>query len=163
MSADVERERWEMLSGAGVGPLRFGMLPTEVAEALLITEPPARVGGPYKQEDFSNGVKAFYDAGKLACVALDAVTGPQIFLAGFPLAGRDPAQGYEFLIKHAAEHENWVLYTPDESIALTDLGLLLRSQQVGEARLTRPLLVKEEWLDSQYFRDHLPLEEPTFG
>ncbi|MFG2298624.1 hypothetical protein [Streptomyces sp. NPDC048603] len=34
MSADVERERWKLWSGTGVGPLRFGMSPAEVAEAL---------------------------------------------------------------------------------------------------------------------------------
>ncbi|MER7036125.1 hypothetical protein, partial [Streptomyces albidoflavus] len=110
-------------------------------------------------EDFPDGVKAFYDAGKLACVALDAATSPQVFLAGFPLAGSDPVQGHQFLLDHAAEHGNWILYTPDESLSLTDLGLLLRSQRVGNARLTRPLFVKEEWLESQYFRDHLPLED----
>ncbi|MFD7389033.1 hypothetical protein ACFV46_11250 [Streptomyces sp. NPDC059852] len=103
-------------------------------------------------------MRAFYDAGELACVALDAVTGPQVFLSGFPLAGSDPEQGEQFLLDHAAEHGNCLLYTPDDSLALTDIGVLLRSQQVGTARLTRPLFVKEEWLESEYFRDHLPLE-----
>lgn len=158
MSASVERERWELLAGDGVGPLRFGMSPEEVAEALLAPEPTARVGGPYGQEDFPSGLKAFYDEGKLACVALDAVAGPQVFLADFPLAGSDPAKGHEFLLDHAAEHGNWVLYTPDASLSLTDLGILLREQRVGEALLTRPLFVKEEWLESEYYRDHLPLE-----
>lgn len=41
---------------------------------------------------------------------------------------------------------------------LTGASTLLQSLQVGAARLTRPFFVKEEWLDSQYFRDHLPLE-----
>ncbi len=90
-------------------------------------------------------------------VALDAVAGPH-FLAAFPLTGSDPAQGHQFLLDHAAEHGNWVLYTPDESLSLTDLGLLLRSQRVGEVCLTPPLFVQEEWLESQYHRDHLPLE-----
>jgi hypothetical protein len=161
MSADGERERWELRSDVGVGPLRFGMSPVEVAEALLVSEPQARVGGPYGQEDFPDGVKAFYDAGKLACVALDAVIGPQVFLAGFPLAGSDPGQGQQFLLDHAAEHGNWILFTSDASLSLTDLGILLRVQRVGEAWLTRPLFVKEEWLDSEYYRDHLPLEGDT--
>ncbi|MEY7975039.1 hypothetical protein AB8O53_01605 [Streptomyces pilosus] len=101
---------------------------------------------------------AFYDAGRLACVALDAVTGPQVFLSGFPLTGSDPEHGRQFLLDHAAEHGNWLLYMPDDSLSLTDLGILLRSQQVGATRLTRPLFVKREWLESEYFRDHLPLE-----
>ncbi|MFB7252589.1 hypothetical protein [Streptomyces nojiriensis] len=141
-----------------MGPLQFGMFPAEVAQALLVPGPQERMGGPHAQEDFPDGVKTFYDAGKLACVALDAVTGPQVFLSGFPLAGSDPEQGRQFLLDHAAEHGNRVLCTPDDSLSLTDLGVLLRSQQVGAARPTRPLFVKEEWLDSQYSRDHLPLE-----
>ncbi|MPY56741.1 hypothetical protein FNH08_05985 [Streptomyces spongiae] len=144
-----------------MGPLQFGMSPAEVADALLVSGPRERVGGPYEQEDFPDGVKAFYDAGRLACVALDAVTGPQVFLSGFPLAGSDPEQGHQFLLDHAAEHGNCVLYTPDESVSLTELGILLRSRRVGEAHLTRPLFVKEEWLDSQHFRDHLPLEDAS--
>lgn len=155
---DVERECWEMRPGVGIGPLHFGMSPAEVAGELLVSGPQERVGGPYEQEDFRDGVKAFYEASGLACVALDAVTGPQVFLSGFPLAGSDPEQGHQFLLDHAAEHGNCLLYAPDDSVALADLGLLLRSQQAGEARLTRPLFAKEEWLDSQYFRDHLPLE-----
>lgn len=161
MSTDGERERWELRSDGGVEPLRFGMSIAEVAEALLVSEPQARVGGPYGQQDFRDGVKAFYDAGKLACVALDAVVGPQVFLAGFPLAGSDHGHGQQFLLDHAAEHGNWILFTSDGSLSLTDLGNLLRSQRVGEAWLTRPLFVKEEWLESEYYRDHLPLEGVT--
>ncbi|TRV71723.1 hypothetical protein FKN01_31405 [Streptomyces sp. 130] len=53
-------------------------------------------------------------------------------------------QGQQFLPHHAAEHGNWVLHTSDDSLSLTDLGVLLRSQQVGAGHLTRPLFVKEE-------------------
>lgn len=161
MSVDGERERWELRSDVRVGPLRFGMSPAEVAEALLVCGPQARVGGPYGQEDFPDGVKVFYDAGELACVALDAVIGPQVFLDGFPLAGYDAGQGQQRLLDHAAEHGNWILFTPDASLALTDLGILLRPQRVGKEWLTRPLFVKEEWLESEYYRDHLPLEGVT--
>jgi len=60
----------------GVGPLRFGMTPAEVAQ-VLSCEPQPRAGGPYGEEGYPNGVRAFYDAESLACVALDAVVGPQ--------------------------------------------------------------------------------------
>ncbi|GAB2934757.1 hypothetical protein GCM10027075_39090 [Streptomyces heilongjiangensis] len=80
MGVDAERECWELRSGAGVGPLQFGMSPAEVAQASLVPGQQERAGGPYAREDFPDGVKAFHDAGKLACVALDAVTGPQVFL-----------------------------------------------------------------------------------
>jgi hypothetical protein len=119
------------------------MSPAEVAQARLVPGPQERAGGPYAQEDFPD------DAGKLACVALDPVTGPQVFLSGFPLAGSDPEQVQQFLLDHAAEHGNCLLYTPDDSLSLTDIDVLLRSQQVGAVRLTRPLFVKEEWLKSE--------------
>ncbi|MFG2370175.1 hypothetical protein ACGFY9_01680 [Streptomyces sp. NPDC048504] len=158
MSASEEREHWELLPEVGLGPLRLGMSPAEVADALQVPGPRERVGGPYAQEDFADGVKVFYDAGRLACVALDAVTGPQVSLVGTPLAGRDPEQAHQFLLDYAVEYGSCLLYTTDGSLSLTDLGLLLRSQQVGDVRLSRPLLVKEEWLESEYYRDRLPLE-----
>ncbi|MFG3370987.1 hypothetical protein ACGF0K_39435 [Streptomyces sp. NPDC048156] len=49
-----------------------------------------------------------------------------------------------------------MLYTPDGSLALTDLGLLLRVQRIGEVPLSRPLFVIEERLESEFYRDHLP-------
>src|SRR5438128_2482620 len=98
VSASEDREHWELLPGAGVGPLRFRMSPAEVADALRVAEPQKRVDGPCEQEDFADGVKVFYDMGKLACIALDAVTGPQVLVAGFALAGRDPEQAHQFLL-----------------------------------------------------------------
>ncbi|MDX2913138.1 MULTISPECIES: hypothetical protein [Streptomyces] len=155
-----ERERWELLPGLGVGPLRFGMSRAEVAEALQASGPHQKVGGPYAQEDFADGVQVFYGEGRLACVAMDAVAGPQVFLTDFALAGRDPEEAYQYLLDHAADHGHCLAYTPDESLALTDLGLLLRVQQIGDVLLSRPLFVMDEWLESEYYcaRGHLPLE-----
>lgn len=158
VSRSERREHWEFLPGVGVGPLRFGMSPAEVAGALRVSEPQERVGGPYGQEDFADGVKVFYDAGRLASTALDAGHGPQVLLAGFALAGRDPEQVHQFLLDYAAEHGSCLLYTLDDSLALTDLGVLLRSQEVGGVRMSRPVFVKEDWLESEYYRDRLPLE-----
>ncbi|MEV7395085.1 hypothetical protein [Streptomyces sp. NPDC091215] len=121
-------------------PLRFGTSETEVAEALQVSWSHRR-GGPYAQEDLADGVKVFYGQGKPACVAMDAVTGPQVFLAGFALAGRDPEKACQYLLDHAAEHGNWSAYTLDESLAPTDQGLLLRVQQIGDVLLSRPFLV----------------------
>nr|WP_205614893.1 hypothetical protein [Streptomyces chartreusis] len=160
MRVHGERECWELLAGLGVGPLRFGMSQADVAESLQASGPLQRVDGPYAQEDFADGVKVFYEEGKMACVALDAVTGPQVLLAGFALAGSDPEVAYPYLLAHAAEHGNCLAYTPDESLALTDLGLLLRVQQIGDVLLSRPLFVREDWLESEYYCAHgqLPLE-----
>ncbi|MFD5858388.1 hypothetical protein [Streptomyces chartreusis] len=88
------------------------MSQADVAEALQASGPLQRADGPYAQEDFADGVKVFYEEGRMACVALDAVTGPQVLLAGFALAGRDPEEAYPYLLDHAAEHGNWLAYTP---------------------------------------------------
>jgi hypothetical protein len=42
--------------------------------------------------------------------------------------------------------------------SLTDPGVLLRSQEVGGVRMSRPVFVKDDWLESEYYRDRLPLE-----
>jgi len=60
VGASEERVRWELLPEVGLGPLRFGMSPAEVAGALQVAGPHEWVGGPYGQEDFADGVKAFY-------------------------------------------------------------------------------------------------------
>ncbi|MFI6652748.1 hypothetical protein ACIBI8_34725 [Streptomyces sp. NPDC050529] len=158
MTENGERECWEWMPAVGVGPLRFGMSPADVAVALRVRAPQELVGGPYAQENYADGVKVFYDEGRLACVSLDAAAGPQAFLADVALAGRDPEKAHQFLLDHASEHGNCLLYTPDDSLALADLGLLLRAQRVGDALLSRPLFVIEEWLESEYYRDRLPLE-----
>ncbi|MFJ7497633.1 HEAT repeat domain-containing protein [Streptomyces sp. NPDC097727] len=158
---DRGRKHWELIPGAGVGPLRLGMSRAEVAHALQ--EPATPMGGRYAQEDFATaGVSVFYDdAGHLACIALAAATGPQTTLAGVSLAGRDPEQMEQWLLEdYAAEHGGTILFTLDGSFALTDLGLLIRTQRIGDTRLTRPLIVIEDWFESTYYRDHLPLEGP---
>lgn len=98
------------------------------------------------------------DARSPACVALDAAIGLQAFLAGFPSAGSDPGRGQQRLLDHAEEHGNGVLFTSDGSLALTEVGILLRDQRVGDVRLSRPVFVKGQWVESEYCRDHLPLE-----
>ncbi|MFJ7630956.1 hypothetical protein ACIQZN_31190 [Streptomyces sp. NPDC097595] len=118
--------------------------------------------GPYGQEDFPDGVKVFYDENRLACVAFDAIQGPQILLFGFDLSGRKSTEAQPLLFDFAEEHELSVLYTSDGSLALTEMEVLLRSQSVDGVQVSRPVIVKEEWLDSEYYRDRLPLEGEPF-
>ncbi|WP_406016813.1 hypothetical protein OG520_44990 (plasmid) [Streptomyces sp. NBC_00984] len=61
---------------------------------------------------------------------------------------------------YAAEYGGTILFTLDGSFALTDLGLLIRTQQIGDTCLTRPLIVIEDWFESTYYRDRLPLKGP---
>ena len=52
-----------------------------------------------------------------------------------------------------------VLSGPGTSSSRAGIRLQRRTESTfGAARLTRPLFVREEWLESEYFRNHLPLE-----
>lgn len=104
-------------------------------------------------------MKTFYDEGGLAGVALDAVTGPQVFFAGFPLTGSNPGQAQDFLGGYGGEHDYSVRFTRDGSFAVDELGIILNEQRVEGAWLISPLLVAVEvlwrWAEWEY---ELPLE-----
>ena len=163
MNTGVERVSWALQVDAGVGPLRFGMSSAEVAAALHVSEPQSRAGGPFDREDYPDGVKTFYDEDELVGVALDAVMGPQAFFAGFSLNGSDPRRGREYFLDYCRDHDRSGRFTPDASFVLLDSGVVLREQQVGGVRLTRPLFVTLELMRRVVERDsyELPLEGVT--
>ncbi len=154
--AGEERERLESLPNVGVGPLRFGMSSAEVADALQVSGPQERAGGPYRREDFADGGWCFTTRANWRAWRWMRSPVLQVYLAGFAPAGRDPEQAHQYLLGYAAEHGNCLLYTPDD--LRPDLGLILRAQQIADVHLSRPLFVIEEWLDSEYYRERLPLE-----
>ncbi|GAB2766882.1 hypothetical protein GCM10027072_77340 [Streptomyces bullii] len=100
---EADRVQWEMLSGERVGTLRFGMSHDEAAAAVADVLSPLSTRGGYgspvtSSEFFLIGatsapaVTAYYDAGRLACVAVNALCGPQVTLDGLRLVGRVPSE-----------------------------------------------------------------------
>ena len=146
---------WVLTPLESVGPLRFGMSMWEAAEAL----PEALVlrrfqAGPYFPEivGFQLGfhvgepaVHEYFDAsGRLFCVAVDAMHGPQVTLDGTELTGGSPAVLEQWLFDLP---DAVVSYGPRANPGINELGLVLRVQEVAEAVLTRPVLVGRDWAD----------------
>lgn len=148
---------WELMPLDGVGPLRFGMPIDEVAAVLPgMTELRRFQADPSFREtlgvEFGTGraepaVYAYFVDGRLFCVAVDAVHGPQVTLWGRELTACVPADLERFLL-HA--HRSEVLdvsYGPRGNPGVNGLGLVVRVQAVAGGVLTRPVMVGRTWAD----------------
>jgi hypothetical protein len=92
-------------------------------------------------------VYAYFDgAGRLFCVAVDAVHGPQVTLDGVALGGGDPAVLEEWMLE-LPDSMGIVSYGPRGNPGINDLGLVLRVQGTADGLLTRPVLVGRDWAD----------------
>ncbi|MEV7597365.1 hypothetical protein AB0O91_08255 [Kitasatospora sp. NPDC089797] len=89
-NAGGERVRWVLDPLVGVGPLRFGMSPTEVGEAL---GEPAPVVSSGWETYRAGGVTAIFAGGSsLVAVAIDALSGPSVRLGDVELIARAPSE-----------------------------------------------------------------------
>lgn len=141
----------------GVGPLRFGMRVSEVTAVLPgMTEIRRFQAAPSCREtlgvEFGTGcaspaVYAYFIEGRLFCVAVDAVCGPQVTLWARELTACFPADLERFLL-HA--HRCGVLdvsYGPRGNPGVNGLGLVVRVQEVASGVVTRPVMVGRAWAD----------------
>ncbi len=141
----------------GVGPLRFGMRPAEVAAALpdltarrrFQADPTFRgkVGVEFVVGRAEPAVHAYFVGDRLFCVAADAVHGPQVALWGRRLTGCVPDDLERFL-GHAHTCDVIVVsYGPRGNPGADGLGLVVRLQQVADRVVTRPVMVGRAWAD----------------
>ncbi|MFF4384436.1 hypothetical protein [Kitasatospora sp. NPDC001547] len=161
IARDEERAEWTFTPYIGVGPLHFGMTLVEIATAL--DETPASSSW-YSQDDgtekinfadfTTTGVRALFENGLLACLAVNALTGPQVRLDGAPLTGCAPSRVEDWLVHRTAYGR--LRYSPAGDPVFLDLGVAIRSQRAGDVNLTRPLFLLHGWLD---LWDSLPREE----
>jgi hypothetical protein len=116
---DSEWTQWVFVPQVSVGPLHFGMAPDDVS-AVLGSKPSARrllqrSSGDYElvASQFTRPkVTVYYAPGQtLACVAVDALAGPQVMLDGTALVARVPSETEEWLCKHAEVDEFDLIYT----------------------------------------------------
>ncbi|MCX4427593.1 hypothetical protein [Streptomyces mirabilis] len=147
---------WELMPLEGVGPLCFGMRITEVAAVLPgMTELRRFKAAPFSETlgvEFGMGrakpaVYAYFIGGRLFCVAVDAVHGPQVTLWGRELTACVPADLERFLL-----HAHWcevldVSYGPRGNPGVNELGLVVRVQEVASGVVTRPVMVGRTWAD----------------
>ncbi|MFJ9678797.1 hypothetical protein ACIRP2_12145 [Streptomyces sp. NPDC101194] len=148
-----ERSEWTFTPYIGVGPLHFGMTLEEITSALG-ERPTGSSCSPHGEDhrlnfaDFdASGIRTLFRGGRLGCVAVNALTGPQVRLDAAPLTGCAPSQVEDWLAHRAAPRPGSLMYSPAADPVFTDLGLVIRSQRAGDVALTRPLFLLQDWLD----------------
>ncbi|MFQ3555805.1 hypothetical protein QZN11_03190 [Streptomyces gramineus] len=97
---DSERAQWVFVPQVSVGPLHFGMAPDDVSAALGSKASARRLvqrsSGDCElvESQFTEPrVTVYYAMGQtLACVAVDALAGPQVMLDGTALVALVPSE-----------------------------------------------------------------------
>jgi hypothetical protein len=145
---DAERAGWLLDPFVCVGPLHFGAIHNEVVAALEDAVASPTVGdcrwGDCHEAQFRDvGVTTYYRDGRLVCVAIDALVGPQVSYTEVGLVGRVPSE-VERWMRERAQAEGWQLrYTHAADPELMELGLIARVQRAGDVVLTRPVFLDQ--------------------
>jgi hypothetical protein len=157
---DDERQQWTLDPFVSVGPLRFGMSPREVSEALsdvtaesqqhtlrrLATAAVATVEeGDYRKL----GLKLYYREERLAGAVIDALRGPQVFTDGVALVGRLPSVLEQWMVDRAEAREPYseLTYMNAGVPGSETLGVVIDVQRAGDHLLTRPVFIPPEAMD----------------
>lgn len=173
---DSERLQWTCTPLECVGPLRFGMTQAQVRAAVdPVLQPVATQGYP-DQEIWSRfaladverpafpvtAVTVYYDrpAG-LACVAVDALCGPQVTLDGLPLTGQVPSRLEDQFADYLESWGQELWHGQYGNPYSPELGLVLRGQRAEDVVLSRPVLVAAQWADrcGDVAEGHIPQRE----
>lgn len=172
---ETQRPQWDCTPLETVGPLRFGMTPAQVEEAVagLLT---VNVSGGWSghvdmilfelagRTSFSPAVTTYFaDAGGLACVVVHALAGPQVTLGGLRLVAQDPSLLQDRFFEYVAAYDDEPLMSGHGDPGSEVLGLVIRSQRAGDMQLTRPVFVAPEWAERCCHPDEgrIPPEEWT--
>jgi hypothetical protein len=169
-----DRERWSYHPFEMVGPLRFGMSHEEStatleAQGFIGTASPLQPkhGALVQRAAFRavtapayvSAVTAYYrDPDGLACVAVDALCGPQVLMDGMRLVGRVPSELMDEFFGHVTERGMSPQVSVEGDAASDELGIMLRAQRAGDILLTRPFFARfEGWAYTVY--DCVPRSE----
>ncbi|MEV4113413.1 hypothetical protein [Nonomuraea sp. NPDC049695] len=172
---ECDRAQWDYAPLERVGPLRFGMSPQEAAVAMrargYVGDAVSPIGafGPFEQlrtrfravnaPAYRVDVVAYY-AGPpgLTCVAIDALSGPQVSLDGIRLIGRAPSELAADLSTYLAKTGRSVEITPEGDVGSQELGINPRAQRAGDVLLTRLVFGRpNDWARTMF--DCVPAEE----
>ncbi|MFE7765914.1 hypothetical protein [Streptomyces sp. NPDC057438] len=158
--ADDERQQWTLDPFVSVGPLAFGMRPSEASEALSgVTREAQRhrlsrranetVDVVEEGEYREFGLRLYYREERLAGVVIDALGGPQVFVEGVALVGRVPSVLEQWMLDRAEAREPYseLSYMGAGVPGSDSLGVVLDVQRAGDHLLTRPVFVPREALD----------------
>jgi hypothetical protein len=157
---DEERQQWLLEPFVAVGPLRFGMSPDDVTGVMSAVTTEVEQRRYRKPADSSAyevtegcystfGLHLYYRDEGLAGVAVDALCGPQVSVAGTALVGRLPSVLEQWLIDRAetGPPETDLVYMTAGVPASESLGVTINVQREGDRLLTRPIFYPAEALD----------------
>lgn len=164
VKTDQERSHWAWSPLKAVGPLRFGMAPRQVADALGGEVPASRQGHfPYwwwgrgaagqwtlTDDRFQQaGVTAHYRYPQglpvLGAVTVHGRTGPQITHAGIPLIGATPSRLDEAMLQHIENHDLGLLFTPSGSPIPPGLQFDVNAIRAGDTAISEVTFASEDW------------------
>ena len=157
---DDERQQWTLDPFVSVGPLGFGMSPSEVSERLSGVTGETQKHWLHRREAESAltvveggyrkfGLKLYYQEERLAGVVVDALCGPQVFADGVALVGRVPSVLEQWMTDRAEPGEPGAeLFYMDAGVpGSQSLGTVIDVQRAGDHLLTRPVFVPREAMD----------------
>ncbi len=164
VKTDQERSHWDWSPQKAVGPLRFGMTPQQVADALGGEVPAGRQGHfPYwwwrrgaagqwtlTDDRFEQtGVSAHYSYPEglpvLGAVTVHGRTGPQITYAGIQLIGAPPSRLDAAMLQHIENHGLGLLFTPSGSPIPPGLQMDMNATRAGDAAISEVTFASADW------------------
>ncbi|MGK8511615.1 hypothetical protein ACRS5S_27535 [Nocardia asiatica] len=155
----AQRPQWSFTPFVNVGPLRFGMTPRLVREAVdgILASHVAwgRLGGESRiqfelagSESFKPAVTTYFDdAVGLACVVVHALAGPQVTLEGMSLVAQVPSRLEGQFLMYTTTLGEQPCYSQQADPGCESLGVVIRPQRAGDVLLTRPVFVAREWAE----------------
>ncbi|MEW1549897.1 hypothetical protein [Streptomyces tsukubensis] len=160
-----ERPEWDWVPLEGIGPLRFGMVPQQVATVL--GESPVSRGGRYpyglpwegpgewilEKERFDRaGVTAHYWCIRGRLPILSAVTvhgrsGPQVEYAGIRLIGESVEAVDAALIRYLDDNGLVLSYGCGGDLGAHGLGMYVRATRTGDSMISEARFCSAGWED----------------
>jgi hypothetical protein len=159
---DSERQQWTLNPFASVGPLKFGMSPDAVSEALSdITRESQRNTfhrGPGETRSIATegryrkfGLDLYYRDERLAGIVVNALHGPQVRVAGVKLVGQVPSVLEQWMVDRAENRPDAELIWMAAGLPASEsLGIIIGVQRAGDHLLTKPIFIPEEALVDGY-------------
>jgi hypothetical protein len=159
---ETARARWDYTPFVSVGPLYFGMSHQQAVAAMkargFASSPlQSETQNPVltRRADFhtagaprwSAAVTVYYrDPDMLACVAVDALCGPQVRLGALRLIGQVPSKLTEQVFDYVAGRGMGTALSVEGDAVSDELGFMLRAQRAGDVLLSRAFFAKiHDW------------------
>jgi hypothetical protein len=140
---EADRLAWSFEPLRRVGPLKFGMtldqvqLATSDSLQVAVSQGDWLAGTGWAhfvlahrpgRDFYRNAIETYFDGpAGLACVAVNALLGPQVTMDGIRLVGRPPSRVEEEFVDYSDRHRLELRYTQFADPSSSRLGLVLRA------------------------------------